>query len=100
MTVDKNIGNFIVKGVRMIYPVLLQAKPYMEKGVAKGVAKYSATFMLKADHPDLPAIKAKLTEIAAALWPGVPLGECFPPEIDTRNRVGWPLRSGNVDSDK
>ncbi|MDE1946249.1 MAG: DUF2815 family protein [Patescibacteria group bacterium] len=59
------------------------------KGREKGDPIYSATVLLEADGPDSKALKAALTAIAKAAFPGRPLSE-----------LKFPIVSGDVEADK
>jgi len=55
----------------LAFPILFDPKSFKgPNGKDKGDPKYSATFVLKNDHPDLQGLKAKVVEVAKAKWPG------------------------------
>ena len=56
--------------VTLIFPNVVDPKPFQEKGKAKGDPKYSASFVFKTDHPDLPDMKSLILSVAKAKWPG------------------------------
>lgn len=71
--------------VLMAFPNLITPKQV----AGKGDPKFSANFVIAADHPDLAAIKSVVTRIAATRWPGRPVAE-----------IQIPLKSGTVMADK
>lgn len=63
----------------LMFPNLLEPKPYVENGIAKGEPKFSATLVFTGDHPDLKGMKEKVALLARAQWPDKPFSElCFP----------------------
>lgn len=55
----------------LAFPHVLDPAPFKgANGKPKGDPKYSATFPMKADHPDIAGLKSKVIEVAKAKWPG------------------------------
>jgi len=72
-TVD---GRYVfTTAVRMPFGNLITPVAVGKKGKAKGDPKYSGTFLIDTDSPDLAAAKAKAAEVARAKWPGRDLKE-------------------------
>lgn len=68
--------------IRMPFSNLITPTPVGRKGKAKGEPKYSGTFLIPTDSPDLKAFKAKAAEVARARWPGRDLKELkFPWQV-------------------
>lgn len=79
-----NIGMFAsTKPIRMWAANLFEPKAVMVNGKARGDAKFNGSFVIEADHPDLPALKNIARTVARAKWPGVELKE-----------VNWPFKDG------
>ncbi len=53
--------------VIMIFPAVITPKPYKNRA---GSEAYSASFVLKADHPAIAALKASIVAVAKEKWPG------------------------------
>jgi hypothetical protein len=82
---DQTTGIFdMTVPTTMVWPALLEAKPYMEAGKQKGEPKFGATFLFTPEHVDLKAAKALAVGVARGKWPGISLKE-----------VGWPVSSGD-----
>lgn len=75
--------------VRMIFPNLITAKPFMRDGKPQGDAKFGARFLFEPDHVDLKAIKQKAAAVAQAKWPGR--------ELKT---LAFPFASGDAQAEK
>jgi len=57
----------LTKAVRAIWPGLHEARKFKdEQGRENGEPKYSATFLIPADHPDLKAHKQEVAKLARA----------------------------------
>lgn len=70
------------QAVRMPFSNLFEPKPVGKRGKAKGTPKYSSTFLVSPDSPDLAAMKAKAIAVAKAKWPNRDLKELkFPWEL-------------------
>lgn len=63
----------------LIWPSLIRPEAY--KG---NLPRYKATFLFRADHPELPALKAAVMQAAAEAFPGVPA-----------DRLELPLKNGD-----
>jgi hypothetical protein len=88
--VDKTEGIFnLTAPVIMIHPGLFEARAVGLKGQATGKLKFSASFMLKPEHPDLNALKELCAKVAKGRWPGRDLKE-----------LKFPLASGDKQADK
>jgi hypothetical protein len=76
--------------VRMVFGNLFEAKPVGKKVNGKaptGTPKFSATFALPADHPDLLPLKQKAVAVAQAQWPGRDLKELKFPWENGNKRI-------------
>lgn len=68
---DKNAGLYTMTApVVMVHPQLFEAKAIGPKGKESGTPKFSASFLLKSDSTDLAAMKALVSKLAKARWPG------------------------------
>lgn len=68
----------------MIWPRLITAEPFKKNGKPVGDPKYSGTFVLAPDHPDLAPLKGRAAAVAKGKWPGVEF-----------NTIEWPFASGD-----
>lgn len=64
MTTNQPIGRILLKDCRLAFPNLFE--PTTVAG--EGKPRYSATFLLPADHPQLDEIKKKIDAIAKEKW--------------------------------
>ncbi len=60
---------------RAVFLNVYEAKPYMKNGKPKGDPKFSATFTIPADSPELAPLKAAMAAVAKEKWPGRNLSE-------------------------
>lgn len=74
----------VMRPVICAYPALITPRAFGPKNKPKGDPKYSATFALEDDHPDLDPIKALLSQAAKALLPGARLSD-----------FSFPIQSGD-----
>lgn len=88
---NENPGFYkITKRVRMLFPNLIEPKPYKNKaGKEQGDPKYNALYLFPADHPDLEPMKKLAIKLAREQWPGIQL-----------NEVKWPFKQGDVAAQK
>lgn len=80
-------GRFVFTTAVRLVPIshLFEPKPVGKRGKAKGTPKYSGTFAIDVDSPDLAGLKAKAAAVARARWPGRDLKELkFPWESGDR----------------
>lgn len=102
-TADAAIFN-LSKPARLIYENLFEAKAVGPKGATTGTPKFDVSLMLDPSHPDLPAIQAKMLEVARAKWPGRDVvGEAK--DVDANGipkavTFKFPLASGDKLADK
>lgn len=68
---------------------LITARAYQKDGKPKGEPKFGATFLFRADHPDMSPMKQMALAAARAKWPG----------IDVK-LVKWPWETGAVTADR
>lgn len=54
----------------LAHPNLFTARAIGPKGKESGTPKFTASFILDADHPDLAAMKSLAAKVAKAKWPG------------------------------
>ena len=59
-------------------------------------ATFDATFLFRADHPDLPAIRAALLKAAADTWPSAQFADPAKPGFMD---LDWALKSGDAMAD-
>lgn len=64
MTTNQPIGRILLKDVRLAFPNLFE--PTTVNG--EGKPRYSATFILPADHPQLEEIRQKIEAVAREKW--------------------------------
>ena len=64
MTANQPIGRILLKDVRLSFPNLFE--PTTVNG--EGKPRYSATFILPADHPQLEEIRQKIEAVAREKW--------------------------------
>lgn len=81
--------------VVMSFPQLLEAKPFMENGKAKGEAKYSANLNFDANSSDLKAIKELAARLARAKWPDKPFFQTVQETGEKIPTVLFPFASGD-----
>ncbi len=75
---DKDLGVYLAgfnSAVRCVFPTLFEARRVKIKGKETGEPKFSCTFLLTTDHPDLANLKKVAAAVAKARWPGRKLGE-------------------------
>jgi len=74
----------------IIYPNLIEARPYMENGKPKGTPKFGAGFIINPveQETEWKAFREHSIMIARAEWPSLDLKT----ELNPNN--GWPWRSG------
>lgn len=73
----------------LLFPNLLEPKPFMKNGKAQGEPKYSASLIFEAENPDLKAMKEKVTSLARMRWPDKPFSE-----------LAFPFSNGDKNADK
>lgn len=59
-------GRVLLKNVRLAFPSLFEPKPFGTD--PNSAPRYSATFVLPPDHPQLEEIKAKIEKVAFDKW--------------------------------
>ena len=79
----------------LAHPNLLEAKKYKRNGKETGDAKFSASFVLDADHPDLEPMKKTAIKAARELWPDRDIGAAF-----KAGEIVFPWKSGDKLADK
>lgn len=69
---DKTLGIYNLNSPAvMTFPNLFEPKAFKgSNGKETGEPKYSANFLLSADHPDLKPLKTLAVSVAQARWPG------------------------------
>jgi hypothetical protein len=75
---DEKVSGLYVfqEAVRAPYLSVIKPKPFRDKqGKEKGEAKFSATFLIEPTSIDVAGIKAVLTKVAHAEWPGRDLSQ-------------------------
>lgn len=86
MTEAQDQPQFVVAGmnkaIRYVFPHVLTPRSVKIKGKETGKLKYSASFMIPPDHPDLTALKKMAAAVAKEKWPGRKLGELHFPFQD------------------
>ena len=88
---DPNAGVFnLTDPATLTFENLFTARAFKgPNGKENGEPKYDAALQIEPNHVDIPAIKAKLAEVARARWPGRNLGE-----------LAFPLSDGSKLADK
>src|SRR5574341_45022 len=64
MSEVKSIQKFLLKGVRLSFPQLFEAK----KVQGQGEEKFSAAFLFPKTHPQFAEIQAEIVKVAEAKW--------------------------------
>jgi hypothetical protein len=78
--------------VVMIFPAVITPKAYKNRA---GSEAYSASFVLKADHPAIGALKASIVAVAKEKWPGRDLAAAV-----AAREVMLPFQKGDTMIDK
>jgi hypothetical protein len=65
----KTVSFDITVPVVLAHPNLLEAKKYKRNGKETGDAKFSASFVFDADHPELENLKKAAIKAAREMWP-------------------------------
>ena len=93
--------------VVLAHPNLFTPRKFRdERGVESGEPKYDFRAVIRPDHPELQAFRAKLIEVAKATWPNAVFSDPLnPPAPGTQFPanylpVEWCIRSGDKMADK
>jgi len=95
---DKNAGFYQTQApITMVFPQLIEPKPFMKNGKPIGEAKYGLQALIPADSPDLAGIKQAIVEAIRRKWPRAAIVR-----KDANNPMGFlfPLTSGDEMADK
>lgn len=86
----KSIAFDLTAPAIIAHPNLLEAKAFKRDGKETGPPKFSVSFVMAPDHPDLAGLKKSALEAAKAEWPGRDIGDAF-----KKGDIVFPWKSGD-----